>query len=154
VKGLVVDPRPKADEQFEKVGVASDRLRPFKGHDKDVRRKDGVLHDRADLVRAVDDDKFKWRHSLLGKQPCQKRLVVFGIGNSPANVFKTNGARNEHQPINPRWVDNVPERRVRGHRRDQRAGVRQAVTRVEPLGITTYWLWITPNTNEPGSALS
>ena len=46
---------PMLQEQLVDAGEAFHRLRALEWDDEHVRRVDGVLHDRRDLVRAVDD---------------------------------------------------------------------------------------------------
>src|SRR5438445_9074252 len=48
---------PQSHEQLIEVGVAPYRFSALEWHDEGVGGKDRVLHDRANLVRRVNDDK-------------------------------------------------------------------------------------------------
>lgn len=50
-------PGPEPHQQLVEIGVAANGFGALERHDEKVGWKDRVLHDRADLIRRVDDDE-------------------------------------------------------------------------------------------------
>ena len=80
------------EEELVDAGVAFDGLGGLEWNDEGVCREDGIFHDRADLVRGVDDQEIEPVGDVFpGQQLGEHGRVSFGVADLAAEVFQTGG---------------------------------------------------------------